>query len=167
MNPARSFSRCVTLASMVILLLLPEAGTYPTALASPGSARLPILLAVTPTISPTTGPAGSHVVLSAPAHSFPAGADVVANFQDSSKNYAGVLIGRGTISQDGSLNFPLRLPDEATAGPALVFITVNGSSSSTTFMIQPSIQLSAVTVPSGGAVVVTGSGFSVVGAVAA
>ncbi len=165
MNSGRSILRCIILVGMAVLLILPEAGSNRNVLASPASARMPILLAVTPTISPATGPAGSKIVLSAPAHSFPAGAEVVANFQDSSKNYAGILIGRGAISQDGSLNFPLRLPDEATAGPALVFITVNGSSSSTTFMVQPSIELSAVTVPSGGAVVVTGSGFSGVGAV--
>ncbi|MGH2411879.1 MAG: hypothetical protein ACRDGS_16180, partial [Chloroflexota bacterium] len=103
-------------------------------------------------------------MLSEPAGSFPAGAQAVINFQDSSKTYVGVLVGRTTINADGSLTFPLRLPDEAAAGQALLFLTVNGFSSSTTFTIQPSIRLSATTVPSGGALVVTGSGFSSVGA---
>ncbi|MGH2347342.1 MAG: hypothetical protein ACRDG4_19105, partial [Chloroflexota bacterium] len=112
-----------------------------------------------------SGPAGASIVLSAPAGSYPAGAQAGVNFQDSSKNYVGLFIGRTIIPQDGSLNFALRLPDEATAGPALLNLSINDSSSSTTFMIQPSIRLSAVSAPAGSAVVVTGSGFSGVGAI--
>ncbi|HXT35468.1 MAG TPA: hypothetical protein VN837_07810 [Chloroflexota bacterium] len=140
------------------------AGSIPSAgaAAPPASGRQSIVGALS--VSPTSGPVGSQVTLREPAGSFPAGAQAVVNFQDSSQTYAGVLVGRTTINADGSLTFPLRLPDEASAGQALLFLTVNGTSSSTTFTIQPSIRLSATTVPGGGALVVTGSGFSSVGA---
>ncbi|HEY8286921.1 MAG TPA: hypothetical protein VIJ28_21230 [Chloroflexota bacterium] len=146
------------LAGSLAVGSIPIAG----AAAPPASGRQPIVGALS--VSPISGTVGSQVVLREPAGSFPAGAQAVVNFQDSSKTYAGVLVGRTTINADGSLSFPLRLPDEAAAGQALLFLTVDGSSSSTTFTIQPSIHLSATTIPGGGAVVVTGSGFSSVGA---
>ena len=160
----RSFSRVRALigAAVPAAFLLAAAIPITMAAAQPAAGRQSIV--GTLGVSPTSGPVGSQVTLTEPPGSFPAGAQAVVNFQDSSQTYAGVLVGRTTINADGSLTFPLRLPDEAAAGQALLFLTVNGISSSTAFTIQPSIRLSATTVPGGGAVVVMGSGFSSVGA---
>jgi hypothetical protein len=165
MNPTRSLRCRLAVAGMACLAMLPVSATFPTVLASPSVSPSAIALVVAPTVTPTTGPAGSSIVLTAPAGSYPAGAQAGVNFQDSSKNYAGIFIGRTTILPDGSLNFALRIPDEATAGPALLFLSVNNSSNSTTFVVQPSIRLSAVSSPAGGAVMVTGSGFAGNGAI--
>lgn len=165
MNPTR-FLRCrMAVAGLGLLSMLPMVGAFPTVHASRSVSPPAIPLVVAPTVTPATGPAGSSIVLTAPAGSYPAGAQAGVSFQDSSKNYAGIFIGRTTIPSDGSLKFALRLPDEATAGPALLFLSVNNSANSTTFIVQPSIQLSAVSSPAGGAVMVTGSGFAGNGAI--
>ncbi|HVA89689.1 MAG TPA: hypothetical protein VNL71_07585, partial [Chloroflexota bacterium] len=164
MVQVRFFSRTRALPGVAVLATALVGAAIPTAIAAPPRAPMAQPAVATLAVSPTSGPVGAQVTLSEPAGSFPAGAQAVVNFQDSSKTYAGVLVGRTTINADGSLTFPLRLPDEAAAGQALLFLTVNGSSSSTTFTIQPSIRLSAATIPAGGAVVVTGTGFSSVGA---
>jgi hypothetical protein len=165
MNPTRSLRCRLAVTGMAFLTMWPVVGTFPTALASPSVSPSAIALVVAPTVTPATGPAGSSIVLTAPAGSYPAGVQAGVNFQDSSKNYAGIFIGRTTILPDGSLNFALRIPDEATAGPALLFLSVNNSSNFTTFVVQPSIRLSAVSSPAGGAVMVTGSGFAGNGAI--
>src|SRR5260370_2955375 len=67
-------------------------------------------------VSPASGPAGAVVTLSTPPGTYPPGAPATVNFQDSSKYYPGIVAARTLAQADGSLNLPVKLPAEASAG---------------------------------------------------
>lgn len=128
----------------------------------PAGARIDLAVphaAVPLAVTPAVATPGSVVTLGAPAGTFPPGAVAVINFKDSTNSYANVLVAKTPVQADGSLASVFALPQEAAPGPATLFATVNGATTSTVVTIGPVIRLSVLSGQAGSTVEVNGAGF--------